>query len=96
MKTPLVETLLKDSGSWKQGVEGNLVEDVFGDDEEDESKELGNQGMTQKRGVGAEDADKHRVTLELQQDLFGWFDNKVEPFMKHAKPLLILLASTLR
>ena len=52
--------------------------------------------MTQKRGDEAEGADRYRVTLAVQQDLFGWFDNKVEPFMKHAKPLLTLIGKHAR
>ena len=49
------------------------------------------EGMTQMRGVEAEGADKYRITLEVQQDLFGWFDIEAEPIAKHGMPLLILI-----
>ena len=50
-----------------------------------------NDGMTQKRGQSADNNDKYRVTLELQQDLYHYFDIEREPVAKHGKPLLILI-----
>ena len=48
------------------------------------------EGMTQMRGVEAEGADKYRITLEVQQDLFNWFDIEAEPIAQHGMSLLIL------
>ena len=50
-----------------------------------------NDGMTQLRGQSADNNDKYRITLELQQDLYHYFDIEREPVAKHGKPLLILI-----
>ena len=50
-----------------------------------------NDGMSQLRGQAADNNDKYRITLELQQDLYHYFDIEREPVAKHGKPLLILI-----
>ena len=63
---------------------------VFEDRAQEEHAEA-TQGMTQMRGVEAEGADKYRITLEVQQDCYNWFDIEKEPIAKHGRPLLILI-----
>ena len=72
-----------------------MQEDAF-EKEHQTVEEGANQGMTQQRGVAAEGADRCRATLEVQQDIHGWFDETVEPFMAHARPLLILVGKHCR
>ena len=88
--------MLGDAGSWNQRIEGaGAMEDWFEDKAQEEHAEA-THGMTQMRGVEAEGADKYRVTLEVQQDVFGWFDIEREPIAEHGMPLLILIGAHAR
>ena len=54
-----------------------------------------NDGLNQTRAADSE-GDKYRITLEVQQDCYHWFDAEVEPVCKHAVPLLILVGTHAR
>ena len=62
----------------------------------EEKMSKSNDGMDQLRGQAADNNDKYRITLELQQDLYHWFDKEREPVVKHGKPLLILIGQHAR
>ena len=51
-----------------------------------------NDGLNQTRAADSE-GDKYRITLEVQQYCYHWFDAEVEPVCKHAVPLLILVGT---
>ena len=96
-----VENLLGAAASWSQKTAGIRFEGDSDDEkdpvEEAEADEVeekpDNQGMTQKRGVEGDNADRYRITIELQQDLYNWLDPSLEPVAKHGKPMLILIGT---
>ena len=75
-----IEALLRQAGSFSQAVKGGAMQEDAFEKEYQTVEDPANQGMTQQRGVEAEGADRYRVTLEVQQDLHGWFHAAVEPF----------------
>ena len=46
-------------------------------------------GMAQLRASDAVGQDKYRITLEVQEEVFHWFDETLEPLARHGRPLLI-------
>ena len=79
-KVEMMNTYRRESQVFKPGQGESFLEAVPSAD-----------GMSQLRGQAAENNDKYRITLELQQDLYNWFDKTKEPIVKHGKPLLILI-----
>ena len=99
-KNPL-ENLLGSAGSWSQKTSGLRLEgdedehedDGLAENVDDEEEFVDKKDFTQKRGVENEQADKYRITIEMQQDLFNWFDPSLEPICQHAQPMLILVGA---
>ena len=48
-------------------------------------------GFSQKRGFEGDGGDCYRITIELLQELYNWFDIEKQPTTQHGKPLLILI-----
>ena len=99
--------MLNAAGSWSQKVAGDVVEDSFdievedegqqaGQDEEEEVEGAATAGMTQSRGLEAPGADRYRITIELEQQLHNWCNPELEPVASHGKSLLVLIGQHAR
>ena len=76
--------------------EGSDDEEEPKDEIEEEEPVANKKDFTQMRGVEGDNADRYRVTIELQQDLYNWFDPSLEPVASHGKPMLILIGKHAR
>ena len=66
-----IEAVLRQVGSFSQAVKGGAMEGDAVEEEHQTIEDQTNLGTTQQRGVEAEEADRYRFTLEVQQDLHG-------------------------
>ena len=66
---------------------------VHGLEDQEPPQESGVEGMTQLRASDAVGQNKYKTALEVQQEVFHWFDETLEPLARHGRPLLILIGS---
>ena len=64
--------------------------------DEEEEEDVGNEGMYQLRGEASGDQDKFRVTVDFEQQVWGWCDEKTEPRFEWGVTSVIFTGTHLR